>query len=81
MWNPFKKNSDSDDDNAPKMNMLQRIAMKKIEKMNPKEREKLMREAFAPKNRDKMISAMEMMKKTGQISQAQYEEAKKRMGL
>lgn len=80
MWNPFKKKSDSDD-NSPKMNMLQRIAMKRIEKMSPKEREKLMREAFAPKNRDKMLSAMEMMKKSGQISAAQYEEAKKRMGI
>jgi len=81
MWNPFKKTSGSDEDNKPKMNMLQRIAMKRIEKMNPKEREKLMREAFAPKNRDKMLSAMKMMKKTGQISAAQFEEAKRKMGM
>lgn len=61
--------------------MLQRIAMKRIEKMNPKEREKLMREAFAPKNRDKMLSAMKMMRKTGQITEAQYAEAKKKLGM
>jgi len=81
MWNPFSKNSGADDDNKPKMNMLQRIAMKRIEKMNPKEREKLMREAFAPKNRDKMFAAMKMMKKTGQITDAQFEEAKKKLGM
>ena len=76
------KNSNNDtDDNSPKMNMLQRLAMKKLAKMSPQEQQKLMQEAFKPENRDKLLSAMEMMRKTGQITQEQYDMAKKKMGM
>ena len=61
--------------------MMMRIAQKKIEKMGPKERENMMKEAFNPKNRDKLLSAMEMMKKSGRITDEQYEEAKKKLGF
>lgn len=67
------------------MGMLQRVAMKKLEKMNPEERRRLMQKVMSPenlsKNKDKILAAMEMMKKTGQITDAQAEEAKKKLGL
>ncbi|MFA6973220.1 MAG: hypothetical protein WC238_00575 [Parcubacteria group bacterium] len=95
MWNPFKKNSgnansttnpvsanDKDEkEDTQKMGMLQRLAMKKMMSMSPQEREKLAQEMFKPENKDKLLSAMEMMKKTGQITDAQIAEAKKKMGL
>ena len=36
-------------------------------------------EAFKPENRSKMLKVMEMMKKTGQISEEQYQLALKQM--
>ncbi len=86
MWNPFKKTGQSDDDqtddakiNSPKMNMLQRLAMKKMEKMSPNEKAKMAQEFFKPENKDKLSAALEMMKKTGQISEEQYNMAKQKM--
>lgn len=84
-----QKDSDKDDkivekkseEEMPKMNMLQRLAMKKMAKMSPQEQQKLMQEAFKPGNRDKLLSAMEMMRKSGQISEEQYQMAKKKMGM
>lgn len=92
MWNPFKKNSNNNDqdnipgkddlkDAMPKMNMFQRMAMKKLEKMSPQEQQKMMQEAFKPENRGKIMAAMEMMKKTGQITDEQIEMAKQRLGI
>ncbi len=79
-----KKNSD-DDTSAPKMGMLQRLAMKKLEKMDPKEREKLMQKAMNPeniaKNKDKILETMEQMKASGQLTEAQIELAKEKLGL
>jgi hypothetical protein len=80
MWNPFKKSNSSASGNFA-TNMMMRIAQKKIEKMSPKERESMMQEAFNPKNKDKLLSAMEMMKKSGQITDEQYEMAKKKLGV
>ena len=99
MWNPFKKNTGTTDDqntavvkddaiksddkkkddDSPKMNMLQRLAMKKMERMSPQEKAKMMREVMKPENRDKLLSAMDMMRKSGQISNEQYELAKQKM--
>lgn len=79
MWNPFKKAKSKVSSTA--MDMMAKIAMKRVEKMDPKEREKMMQKAFDPKNRDKMLSVMEQMKKAGQISQEQYEMAKQKLGL
>ncbi len=94
MWNPFKKNAQQnsnqsdatidekkkDEESSPKMNMLQRLAMKKMERMSPQEKAKMMQEVFKPENKDKLLSAMEMMRKSGQISQEQYDMAKQKMG-
>ena len=59
--------------------------MKKLEKMSPQEREalahKMMGEMSKPKNRNKMLQAMEQMKASGQITEEQYRAAKQRLGL
>ena len=94
MWNPFKKDTQQNntqtvsnkkdekkaEDNSPKMNMLQRLAMKKMEKMSPQERMKMMQDFMKPENKGKLLSAMEMMRKTGQISEEQYNLAKQKLG-
>lgn len=90
MWNPFKKtssNSNSDDDknNSQNIGFVQRLAMKKMMSMSPEQRQKLMRKLMTPenisKNKDKILSAMDQMKASGQLSADQIEEAKKRLGL
>jgi len=63
------------------MGMLQRLAMKKLMNMSPQEREKITQDMLKPENKGKLLSAMEMMKKTGMISDDQVEEAKKKLGL
>jgi len=77
MFNIFKKKKSTD---PQKMGMFQKIAMKKLEKMNPKERQKIMQEALRPENKDKLLKAMEQMKNSGQITEEQFEIAKKKMG-
>ena len=91
MWNPFKNNNQQSNtalasndvkaDDSPKMNMLQRLAMKKMERMSPQEKAKMMQEVLKPENKDKLLSAMEMMRKSGQISEDQYRMAKEKMGI
>lgn len=61
--------------------MMQAAAMKKIEKMGTKERQKMIQEAMNPKNKDKMLAVMEQMKKAGQISETQYQMAKEKLGM
>jgi hypothetical protein len=78
MWNPFKKSSEPD---KQKMGMLQRIAMKKLEKMSPEERDKMVQETFKPENKDKILAVMEQMKKSGQFTDKQLMEAKRKLGL
>lgn len=78
MWNPFKKSGGND---TQKLGMLQKLAMKKMMNMSPQEKEKMMQEALKPENKDKLLQAIEMMKKTGQITDAQIEEAKQKLGL
>lgn len=63
------------------VNMASRVAMKKMAKMSPKEQQNMMQEAMNPKNRDKMLQVMEMMRKTGQITEEQYKMAKEKLGL
>jgi hypothetical protein len=79
MWNPFKKAEEGKGNFA--MNMMAKMAMKRVEKMDPKEREKMMQKAFNPKNRAKMLAVMEQMKKSGQISEEQYRIAKQKLGF
>ena len=59
-WNPFAKDEKEEEkkvlSNIPgmpdtkNMNMFQRFAMRRLEKMSPAEREKVMRKAMTPKN-------------------------------
>ena len=83
MWNPFKKDDkvELDKNGQPKLGFLQRMAMKKIEKMSPEEREKMLQDAMAPKNRGKLIKEMEKMVKSGMMSKNQMKKAKERMGI
>jgi hypothetical protein len=99
MWNPLKKKTDTSASDAsakpvasipgapdPKdMNMFQRFAMKRLEKMSPAERQKMMQKALNPKNIQKhkgeIMQTLEAMKKAGQMSDDQYRLAKKRFGL
>jgi hypothetical protein len=76
MWNPFKKS-----DNKQKLGMLQRIAMRKLEKMSPEEKEKMMQDALKPENKDKILAVIEQMKKSGQLTDEQIEMAKRKLGL
>ncbi|HLC94899.1 MAG TPA: hypothetical protein VJH89_00290 [Patescibacteria group bacterium] len=94
MWNPFKKTADEKDDElaslpgAPDMkdlNIFQRFAMRRIMKMSPAEREKVMKKAMTPKNIEKnkaeILSTLETMRKSGQISDDQYRLTKAKLGL
>lgn len=79
-----EKNNDGEQ-NAPKMGMLQRLAMKRLEKMDPKEREKLMQKAMTPeniaKNKNKILETMEQMKSSGQLTEEQIKLAKEKLEL
>jgi hypothetical protein len=81
----FWKKKDEDESNPQKMGLLQRLAMKKIMKMDPVEREKLMQKAMSPeniaKNKDKILETMEKMKESGQLTEEQMNEAKRKLGL
>lgn len=84
MWNPFKKSKKTDDD-QPKMGMIQRLAMKRLERMSPQERDKIMQKAMNPesiaKNKDQILAAMAQMKASGQATDEQIELAKRKFGL
>jgi len=83
-WNKKNQNQD-DENNSQKMGMLQRLAMRKLEKMDPKEREKVMQKALSPenitKNKDKILATMEQMKANGQMTDEQIRMAKEKLGL
>lgn len=80
-----KKKSQNSEENVPKMGMLQRMAMKKVMNMDPKEREKLMQKALVPeniaKNKEKILATMEQMKNSGQLTEEQMKMAKEKLGL
>ena len=82
----FKKKKKTGNPMDPNnMGMLQRMAMKKLEKMSPEEREKLMKKVMTPdniqKNKKDILNTLEQMKKSGQMNDHQIFEAKKRLGL
>jgi hypothetical protein len=93
MWNPLKKKKKEEESpkgvgrkaEPTKMNMMQRLAMKKLEKMSPEEREKLMKKVMTPENihkhKDQILSQMDEMKRSGQMNQQQYDDAKRRLGF
>lgn len=70
---------------AKDMNMFQRFAMKRVLKMSPEERQKVMQKAMTPKNIEKhkgeIIAQLDAMKKAGQMSDDQYRLAKRKLGL
>ncbi len=70
---------------AKDMNMFQRFAMKRVLKMSPEERQKVMQKAMTPKNIEKhkgeILAQLEAMKKAGQMSDDQYRLAKRKLGL
>lgn len=80
MWNPFKK-SGQKSNSGPKMGMLQKLAMKKLEKMSPEERNKLMQEALKPENQEKILTVMDEMRKSGHVSEEQLKLAKEKLGI
>ena len=82
----FKKKPKTGNPMDPQnMGFMQRMAMKKLEKMSPEEREKLMKKVMTPdnikKNREDILKTLEQMKKSGQMNDHQIFEAKKRLGL
>lgn len=90
MFNIFKKKSKDEKKNKNPLNpenmgFMQRMAMKKLEKMSPDEREKLMKKVMTPdniqKNKADILKTLEQMQKSGQMNAHQVFEAKKRMGL
>jgi hypothetical protein len=97
MLNIFKKSKENEEDkkkeeealkNMPgteNMGMLQKMAMKKVMKMSPDERNKLMQKMLEPKNVQKnkkqILEMLEGMEKSGQMNKHQVFEAKKRLGL
>ena len=82
MWNPFKRKNNKDPQD---LNFLQRMALKRFERMNPEEKQKIANEMMKPeniaKNKDKIEKAIQMMKASGQINEQQAQEARKRLGL
>jgi hypothetical protein len=85
MYNPFKKKNQSPDVSSQKMNFMQRLAMKKLEKMTPEEQMKMAQKMMKPenlaKNKDKILAVMEQMEKSGQITKEQAEMARKQFGI
>ena len=67
------------------MGFMQRMAMKKLEKMSPEEREKMIKKVVTPeniqKNKKDILKTLEQMEKSGQMNSHQVFEAKKRLGL
>lgn len=67
------------------MNMLQRFAYKRIMAMKPEERQKLMQKMLKPENvakhKKEILEQLEMMRKSGQMSDDQIRLAKARLGL
>ena len=92
-WNPFNKDEENKEEmpsipGMPEMkelNMFQRFAMKRMMKMSPAEREKMMKKAMTPKNIQKnkaeILASLETMRKAGQISDDQYRLTKKKLGI
>jgi hypothetical protein len=86
MFNIFKKKNKTGNPMDPQnMGFLQKMAMKRLEKMSPEERNKLMKKVMTPdnikKNKEDILKTLEQMKKTGQMNDHQIFEAKKRLGL
>ena len=67
------------------MNMLQRFAWKRLQKMSPAQQQQLLQKALDPKNIQKhkkeILQMIEGMERSGQINSHQAFEMKKRLGI
>lgn len=69
---------------APKMNMMQRMALKRVKKLDPKQRKEMFAKAMSEKggeSKEDMASQIEEMRASGQLNSKQYKIAKKRLGI
>ena len=95
-WNPFKKGDEEHkkQDDMPDiagvkkpedMNMLQRLAYKRVMAMNPAARAKQMQKMMTPKNVKKhekeIREQIEELRKSGKVSDDQIRLMKARLGL
>ncbi len=94
-WNPFKKGNEEEkaaDVSAipgikkpEDMNMLERMAYKRVMAMNPTERAKLMQKMMTSKNVKKhekeIREQIEELRKSGKVSDDQIRLMKARLGL
>jgi len=86
MFNIFKKKKKTGDPTDPEnMGMLQKLAMKRIMKMKPEDREKLIKDMLKPekiqKNKKDILEYLEQMERAGKMNKHQVFEAKKRLGI
>ncbi len=83
MWNLFRKSDKFN--NSDQMGFLQRLVMKKVMNMSEEERIKFMQKALSPenieKNKDKILTVLNKMEKSGHLSKFQIEEIKKNLGV
>ena len=94
-WNPFKKGDEKEKaDDVPAipgakkpedMNVLQRMAYKRVMAMNPTERAKLMQKMLTPKivkkHEKEIREQIEELRKSGRVSDDQIRLMKARLGL
>lgn len=69
---------------APKMNMVQRMALKRIKKLDPQQRKEMFAKAMSEKggeSKEDMAKQIEEMRASGQLNSKQYKIAKKRLGI
>lgn len=70
---------------AKDLNMLQRFALRRVLNMSPEKRQQVLKEAMKPENmakhKNEILTQLDSMKKTGQMSDDQYRLAKRRLGL
>jgi hypothetical protein len=82
----FKKKKKTGNPMDPEnMGFMQKMAMKRLEKMSPEEKDKLVKKVMKPeniqKNKKDILQYLEQMEKSGQMNKHQVFEAKKRLGL
>jgi hypothetical protein len=86
IFDAFKKKPKTGNPMDPQnMGFFQKIAMRKLEKMSPDERQKMIKKVMTPeniqKNKKDILKTLEQMEKSGQMNSHQVFEAKKRLGL
>ena len=79
---------DGDMPGAPKMNMMQKMALKRLKKMDPAKRKEVFAQAMGKmqdkaggESKEEMAEQIEKMREAGQLNRQQYRAAKKRLGI